>query len=180
MSKVLYSIKGCVEFIKELVLVVLVALLFTSFIVSHNKIPTPSMVSTINEQDHILTTMVPYYYRNPEVGEIVVFKQGEESWVKRVIGLPGDIIDIREGQVYVNDEARDESAYLAAGMSSEPYPGSDHVTFPYTVPEDHYFLMGDNRAQSQDCRYLGAIARDKIYGKAWIKIYPFNQIGLLK
>ena len=180
MSKVLYSIKGMVEFIKELVLVVLVALLFTSFIVSHNKIPTPSMVSTINVNDHILTTMVPYYYRNPERGEVVVFKQGTEDWVKRVIGLPGDVIDIREGQVYLNGQVLDESAYLAAGMNSEPYLGSSPVDFPYTVPEDHYFLMGDNRIQSQDCRYLGAIARDKIYGKAWVKIYPFDQIGLLK
>ena len=180
MNKILCGIKGMVEFIKELVLVVLVALLFTTFIVSHNKIPTPSMVSTINVNDHILTTMVPYYYRNPERGEVVVFKQETEDWVKRVIGLPGDVVDIREGQVYVNNQLLDESAYLAAGMTSEPYLGSNHVEFPYTVPEGHYFLMGDNRVQSQDCRYLGAIARDKIYGKAWIKIYPFSQVGLLK
>lgn len=180
MKKVVYGMKSGVEFIKELVLVVLVALLFTSFIVSHNKIPTPSMVSTINVGDHILTTMVPYYYRDPKVGEIVVFKQGEESWVKRVIGLPGDIIDIRDGKVFVNDIEIDESAYLAVGATSAPYYGSNHVEFPYTVEEDHYFLMGDNREESQDCRYIGAIARENIYGKAWITIYPFNQFGTLK
>lgn len=180
MESAVSFVKHSIEFVKELILAVLMALLFTSFILSHNKIPTPSMVSTINVNDHILTAMVPYYYRDPNYGEIVVFKNGEESWVKRVIGLPGDVIDIREGNVYVNDEKIDESDYLASEGISEPYAGSDHVDFPYTVPEDSYFLMGDNRTQSQDSRYIGSISRDKIYGKAWIKIYPFNQIGLLK
>ncbi len=173
-------IKRGIEFIKELILAVLMALLFTSFIVSHNKIPTPSMVSTINVNDHILTTMVPYYYRDPGYGEIVVFKNGDESWVKRVIGCPGDVIDIRDGNVYVNDVKIDESAYLAGEGISEPYAGSNHVSFPYTVPIDSYFLMGDNRMESQDSRYIGAVSRERIYGKAWVKIYPFDQIGVLK
>lgn len=172
-------IKSSLEYVKELVLIVLVALLFTIFIISHNKIPTASMVSTINEGDHVLTNMLPYYYRDPQYGEIVVFRHGTESWVKRVIGLPGDEIDIRDGQVYRNGELLDESAYLDEGVTSEPF-GMDPIDFPYTVPEDSYFLMGDNRFVSQDCRYLGAIPRSDIYGKAWIKIYPFNQIGLLE
>lgn len=179
MLKGLCSIKSGLEFIKELVLIVLVALLFTIFIVSHNKIPTASMVSTINEGDHVLTTMLPFYYRDPEYGEIVVFKHGTESWVKRVIGKPGDEMDIIDGIVYRNGEALDESDYLAEDTTSEPF-GQDPISFPYIVPEDHYFLMGDNRLVSQDCRYLGAIDRKDIYGKAWIKIYPFNEIGILK
>ena len=179
MLKALNGIKGGIEFIKELVLIVLVALLFTIFIVSHNKIPTASMVSTINEGDHVLTTMLPFYYRDPNYGEIVVFKHGTESWVKRVIGKPGDEIEIIDGMVYRNGEVLDESAYLAEDTTSEPL-GQDPISFPYIVPEDHYFLMGDNRLVSQDCRYLGAIDRKDIYGKAWIKIYPFNEIGTLK
>lgn len=176
---VMNGVKKGIEYIKELVLIVLVALLFTIFIVSHNKIPTASMVSTINEGDHVLTTMLPYYYRDPEYGEIVVFKHGTESWVKRVIGKPGDEIDIRGGMVYRNGKQLDESAYLAPDTTSEPF-GMDPIDFPYVVPEAHYFLMGDNRLVSQDCRYLGAISREDIYGKAWIKIYPFNEIGKLK
>ncbi len=179
MLTILGSVKRGLEFIKELVLIVLVALLFTMFIVSHNKIPTSSMVSTINEGDHVLTTMIPYYYRDPEYGEIVVFKHGDENWVKRVIGKPGDEMDIIDGAVYRNGEKLEESAYLAEGMTSQPF-GADPIDFPYIVPEDHYFLLGDNRIVSQDCRYLGAIDRKDIYGKAWIKIYPFNQIGKLK
>ena len=180
MKKSLMIVKQGIEFIKELVFVVLVVLLFTTFIVSHNKIPTQSMVSTINIGDHILTTMIPYYYRNPKRGEIVVFKQGTEKWVKRVIGLPGDEIDIRDGEVYVNNEKIDESAYIMEGASSAPYEGMNPVSFPYRVPEEHYFLMGDNREESKDCRYIGAVSRDNIYGKAWVKIFPFDEIGILK
>lgn len=180
MLKVLNGLKSGLEFIKELVLIVLVALLFTSFIISHNKIPTSSMVSTINVGDHVLTNMLPYYYRDPQYGEIVVFRRPDgESWVKRVVGLPGDVIDIQEGQVYRNGELLDESAYLDKGVTSEPL-GANPISFPYIVPEEHYFLMGDNRFVSQDCRYLGAIPREDIYGKAWIKIYPFNEIGMLE
>lgn len=180
MQSVLNRLKGGLEFIKELVLIVLVALLFTSFIMSHNKIPTSSMVSTINIGDHVLTNMFPYYYRDPEYGEIVVFhRPNGESWVKRVIGLPGDTIDIINGEVYRNGECLDETAYLDEGVTSEPL-GADPLSFPYTVPDGCYFLMGDNRFVSQDSRYIGAIPRKDIYGKAWIKIYPFNEIGILK
>jgi len=180
MIKQLNALKSGIEYIKELVLIVLVALLFTIFIISHNKIPTSSMVSTINEGDHVLTNMIPYYYRDPAYGEIVVFKRDNgESWVKRVIGRPGDTIDIIDGMVYRNGEKLDESFYLAEDTTSEPL-GGDAIEFPYTVPEDSYFLMGDNRIYSYDCRYLGAIKRADIYGKAWVKIYPFNEIGVLQ
>ena len=180
MLKQLNKCKVWIEFLRELVLMLLCAVLFIIFIISHNKIPTSSMVSTINEGDHVLTTMIPYYYRDPQYGEIVVFNRPNgESWVKRVIGMPGDTIDIIDGMVYRNGEMLDESSYLDEGVTSEPL-GESPVSFPYTVPEDCYFLMGDNRFASYDCRYIGAIPREDIYGKAWLKIYPFNQIGVLK
>ncbi|WP_069997587.1 signal peptidase I [Cellulosilyticum sp. I15G10I2] len=179
MGKNIEITKKSIEFIKELILAVLMALLFTVFIISHNKIPSPSMVDTINEGDHILTSMLPYYYRDPHRGEIVVFKQGDENWIKRVIGEPGDTIDILEGNVYVNGIKVDESNYVSEEGASEPTPFLTSISFPYEVPSEHYFLMGDNRQQSHDSRYLGAISRENIYGKGWIKVYPFNHVGLL-
>ena len=184
----LKQIKTGLEWSKELILTVLLAVLCICFIISHNEVPSGSMIPTIQEGDHLLTNMIPYYYSDPQYGEIVVFKRPSgEAWIKRVIGLPGDEIDIREGRVYRNNKLLDESAYLDESVSSTP---SDLVkiegkimtpiAFPYTVPDDCYFLMGDNREESGDCRYLGAIKREAIYGKAWIKVYPFREIGALK
>lgn len=179
MNNYLDKTKNVIEFIKELILAVLLALLFTSFIVSHNKIPTESMVDTINIGDHMLTNMLPYYYRDPYKGEIVVFKQGEERWVKRVIGEPGETIDIQEGNVYINGVRLNELEYLSEeGISTPSFPTS--IIFPYTIPEGEYFLMGDNRPASGDSRYIGSVKRENIYGKGWVKIYPLNQLGLLK
>lgn len=184
----LKKIKSGLEFSKELVLTALLAVLWICFIISHNEVPSGSMIPTIQEGDHLLTNMIPYYYSDPKYGEIVVFRRPSgEAWVKRVIGLPGDEMDIREGKVYQNGKLLDESAYLDAAVSSTPselVQIEDRimapVTFPYTVPDGCYFLMGDNREESGDCRYLGAIKREDIYGKAWIKVYPFSEIGFLK
>ncbi len=173
------QIKKGIEFIKELALTVLLAVLLTTFIVSHNEIPTGSMIATINEHDHILVNLLPYYYRDPVRGEIVVFRQGDEIWVKRAIGEPGDVVDIRQGNVYINNERLDERAYLASEGTSQ-VTGGAAVTFPYKLGEKDYFLMGDNRQNSWDSRYIGPISRDKIYGKGWLKIYPFTQIGRLR
>ncbi len=185
MSAVDKGVKSTIEFIKELILILLAAFLFINFIFSHNKIPTRSMVSTINPNDHIITNILPYYYRDPDYGEIVVFHMpNEQNWVKRVIGKPGDVIDIIDGYVYRNGEQIDESAYVEQEGVSEPRLGPDSTPreFPFTVPEGEYFLMGDNRLESLDCRYLevGLIKREQIYGKGWIKIYPFNEVGVLE
>lgn len=176
------SIKKIIVEIKELVLIVLVFLLFSTFIISQNVIPSPSMVSTVNIGDRILVSRLPFYYRLPQQGEIIVF-DGPDGypWIKRVIGMPGDEIDIREGNIYINQEAVDESAYLMETGISELSPIIETVIdYPYTVPEGHYFLLGDNRLESVDCRYIGAISEDKIIGKAFFRIYPFNKIGEIK
>jgi len=181
-------VKQALETGKELLLTVFLAILFINFVISHHEVPSSSMVSTINEHDHVMATRIPYYYRKPVYGEIVVFERPDgKSWVKRVIGLPGDVINIIDGKVYRNGEKLDESAYVPEDMSSQP---DDYVelegqilaaqTFPYTVPEESYFLMGDNREVSGDCRYLGAIKEEAIYAKVIFRIYPFNAIGSIK
>lgn len=184
----LKQIKAGLEFSKELVLTALLAVLCICFIISHNEVPSGSMIPTIQEGDHLLTNMIPYYYSDPQYGDIVVFRRPSgEAWVKRVIGLPGDEMDIREGKVYRNGKLLDESAYLDETVTSTPSELVQieetimtPIAFPYTVPDGCYFLMGDNREESGDCRYLGAIKREDIYGKAWIKVYPFSEIGFLK
>ena len=176
-----FKVKRVLEFIKEIVLVVLLCLLFFSFILSQNKIPTGLMIDTININDRILVSPIPFYYRNPSQGEIVVFHQEGNMWVKRVIGMPGDEIDSGEGNVYINGVFYDEQQYLASERISEPNsPWEDPVNFPYIVPPNHYFLMGDNRMESRDSRYIGAVSREEMIGIPILRIYPFNRIGSLK
>ena len=168
--------------LKEMMMLFLTVMLFMSFIISQNKIPSASMVNTLNVGDRLLVARVPYYYRSPKRGEIVVFNGPDgNQWIKSVIGMPGEVIDMKEGNIYINGSYFDETAYLSdLGISGlNPYEVSV-VQYPYTVPSNHYFLMGDNRLQSKDCRYIGAIADEDIIGKALLKVYPFNQIGVIR
>lgn len=172
------QLKRLIERIKELILAVLSAVLISSFIISHTKVPTASMVSTINPGDHLIVNRIPYYYRDPIRGEIVVFYFEEDHLIKRIIGVPGDEINIESGKVYVNGKVLEE-AYLNDKENTYLYAGSK-VKFPYIVPEGYYFMMGDNRSNSKDSRVFGPIARKEILAKAGLCIYPFNRIGILK
>lgn len=167
----------------DLAIVLVIAFSITEFIVSINIIPTGSMIPTINIRNRVITTQLPFYYRKPNYGEIVVFESlNNERWIKRIIGKPGDTIDIINGKVYRNGEKLDESAYLDDNITSEPLPGNTAQDFPLKIPQGKYFLMGDNRENSFDCRYteVGLIAEDKILAKALVRVYPFNQIEPLE
>ena len=176
------SIKKIIVEVKEIVMLVFAIILFMTFIISQNKIPSPSMVDTLRIGDRLLVSRLPFYYRLPQRGEIVVFNGPDgKPWIKRVVGMPGEIIDIKEGNIYINDTYFDETAYLQEMGVSELDPSEPTVVqYPYTVPKGHYFLMGDNRLESKDCRYIGAISEEDITGKALLKVYPFNEIGMLK
>lgn len=178
MEKALRRTIHILEFIKDPLLAVLAALLITNFLVVHTQIPTGSMIPTINKGDHMLINRVPFYYRDPARGEIVIFRQDDINLVKRVIGLPGDQVELLDGSVYINGKPLDESAYLNADIYS--YPLDSDVEFPYTVPEGHYFVMGDNRGNSQDSRYFGAIPRTDIFAKGGVKIWPLQDIGMVR
>ncbi len=140
-------------------------------------IPSASMETTLMIQDHIIANKVAYNYGEIERGDIVVFVPPADyndirikHLVKRVIGLPGDTLEAREGRMYVNGE-----------VLSEPYlpPGTLTTNLPPTqVPQGEYFMMGDNRSNSQDSRTpLGTIERDLIVGRADFRIWPFGRLG---
>ncbi|MBE6023638.1 MAG: signal peptidase I [Cellulosilyticum sp.] len=178
-----YSIlKNFLIEIREIVIVVFTVAFIMTFIISQNKIPSGSMIPTLKVQDRLLVSMLPYYYRGPNRGEIVVFNGPDgNKWIKRVIGLPGETIDIQEGNIYINGSLFDESKYLNEQAISTLNPTlSTKISYPYTIPEDSYFLLGDNRLESYDCRYIGAIREEEITGKAFYRIYPFRSIGQLE
>jgi signal peptidase I len=179
LNKHAISIKVLIEFLKEPLLAVLAALMISGFIISHTKIPTGSMMFTINPGDHLIVNRLPYYYRDPERGEIVVFKYEGENLIKRMIAKPGDVISIIHNNIYVNDKKLDEASYLKDLDSTYEFSGSD-ITFPYKVPEGYYFVMGDNRKNSKDSRYFGPIPRESIFAKGGLRIYPLNRIGIVQ
>lgn len=168
--------------IKEIIIVIFVVIFIMTFIISQNTIPSGSMIPTLNIKDRLLVSMLPYYYRSPERGEMVVFNGPDgQKWIKRVVGLPGETVDIKEGNIYIDGERLDESLYLQEEGISEPNPIlTSAINYPYTIPDGHYFLLGDNRLESYDCRYIGVIPEEEITGKAIYRIYPFKDMGRLK
>ena len=162
------------SWIMVIVVAFVLAFIITHFIIIKAEVPTGSMESTIMVGDRLIGNRLAYLFSDPKRGDIVIFKcpdNEEETYIKRVIGLPGETIRIEDGVLYINDEVYEED-YL-----NEPMLGSYG---PFTVPEGHYFMMGDNRNHSWDSRKWTNhyVAKNKIFGKAWLRYEP--SIGLLK
>lgn len=176
------KVRELLSVLREWMIILLTMVLISVFIVSMNAIPSGSMISTLKIGDHLLVNYIPFYYRQPKRGEVVVFNgPNGAKWVKRVIGMPGETIDIIEGDVYIEGKKIDESAYLSSsGISALNPLEIPFQAFPYKIPEGHYFMMGDNRLESKDSRYIGPISYKDIVGKAWIKVYPLSRIGLIE
>ena len=167
---------GAIEFV--VILLISFALVFgfvRPFVVEAFYIPSQSMVPTLKVQDRVLVNKFIYRFSEPERGDIVVFQSVEgsrEELIKRVVGLPGDEIAVRDGKLFVNGEPQ-----------SEPYVNKkfpDRSTFaPTKVPKGHYFMMGDNRANSRDSRFFGPVPEKNIEGEAFLRFWPLNRIGSL-
>ncbi len=167
---------GFVEYL--VILVVSFALVFgfvRPFVVEAFYIPSESMVPTLKVDDRVLVNKFIYRFSEPARGDIVVFRSvegGGEDLIKRVVGVPGDEISVRGGRLFVNGEPQ-----------GEPYVNKrfpDRSTFaPTTVPKGHYFMMGDNRANSRDSRFFGAVPKKNIEGEAFVRFWPPDRIGSL-
>ena len=182
------------RWLREGVIVVLVAVvvavLLRAFVVQTFFIPSGSMEPTLQIGDRILVNKLSYHLHGVDRGDIVVFSRpaaencgGPEvnDLVKRVIGLPGDLISLSGGYVYVDGKRLDES-WLPASEQGQTQPGppgnSSNLTRPYHVPSGNYFVMGDNRMDSCDSRYWGPIAKSLIVGKVELRVWPLNSLRL--
>ncbi len=182
------------ENVYSLALAFLLALVIRTFIVQAFKIPSGSMLPTLQIGDHILVlkfaygTRVPFTdhviqalgLREPQRGDIVVFRYPRdecEDYIKRIIGLPGDTIEVRNRRVFINGEPMPDAwghcpdGKLMSDLDADCGPPAMRIDYvaPFHVPEDRYFMMGDNRQHSQDSRFWGTVERDKLLGRAvWI------------
>lgn len=145
------------------------AVLTNHFLIVNAKIPSGSMIPTIQEGNRIIGNRLAYINSDPKRGDIVVFYYPDDEsqkFIKRIIGLPGETIYITDGIVYIDGQPLDESEYLTV----ETYG----VSGPFTIPDNCYFMMGDNRNSSNDSRFWGNhfVSRDKIIAKALFCYFP--------
>ncbi|HIX30012.1 MAG TPA: signal peptidase I [Candidatus Blautia stercoravium] len=163
-------------YVKMILFVVIVVLVVDNFLLINAVIPSESMENTIMTGDRIFGNRLAYLFEDPERYDIVIFKYPDDEsqrFIKRVIGLPGETVEIREGKVYINgsDTPLDDS------FTPETPVGNFG---PYTVPEGCYFMLGDNRNNSRDSRMWDNpyVKKEKILGKAVLRYFP--GIELLK
>ncbi len=178
------------ENIEAITLAIILALFIRAFIIQAFKIPSGSMQNTLQIGDHILvnkfiygvklpftsTTIIPY--KNPQRGDIVVFKFRQEpkkDFIKRTIGIPGDVIEIRNKEVYVNKKRFEQDYAIYTDLHIIPKAMQPRDNFgPVTVPEDSIFVMGDNRDHSYDSRFWGFVNLKDVKGKAFIIYWSWN------
>lgn len=162
-------LKEILSYVWYIAIAIIAAFIITHFIIINTWVPTGSMNNTIMDNDKIIGLRFTYAFSSPKRGDIVIFKYPDDesrNFVKRVIGIPGDVVDISDGKVSVNGEIIDEP-YI-----KEPMDTSE--TLHFEVPDNSYFVMGDNRNNSNDARYwktTNYVSKDKILAKGWLRYY---------
>jgi len=172
------------DYVEAIVVALILALIIRTFLVQAFKIPSGSMEDTLLVGDHLLVTKFAYDIKipfldksilrtgDPKHGEVIVFEypqNRDQDYIKRVIGVPGDTVELRNNVVYRNGQKVDES-YLKL----DPTPGDKADYGPITVPPDSFFVMGDNRDHSLDSRYWGFVPRSYIRGKALLIYFSWE------
>ncbi len=174
--------KGPWNVVLEYLVVVLIgaaiAIFLTQVVIINAEVPTGSMESTINVNDRVIGLRLTYYFNSPKRGDIVIFKcpdpgpDYDKLYVKRVIGLPGETVEIKAGQVWIKTVDGEyfmlEEDYLNE-TPSETHPKNNET---YVVPEGEYFTMGDNRNKSNDSRFWGTVEEDRILAEVLFRYFP--------
>jgi signal peptidase I len=165
-------LREIVDWLKYIAIAVVLALLINNFVLINAEVPTGSMEKTIMVKDRLFAFRLSYVFSEPKRGDIVVFKFPDNEtipYVKRIIGLPGETVEIIDGKVYINDKLLDEPYLTVVPQGSWG---------PYHVPADSYFMLGDNRNTSVDSRFWENtyVHKDKILGKIFLRYWPNPKI----
>lgn len=164
-----------VEWGKAIIVAVIVVLLVKTFIFGTSIVDGHSMDPTLEDGERVIFNKLVYWIGDPSHGDIVIIERPQKNYVKRVIALPGETVEVSKHELYINGEKYEQSF---VNEDARMHTGNFG---PVKVPEDEYFVMGDNRAISKDSRNgLGFIERDDITGKSEFIIYPFNKWGITR
>jgi len=153
--------------------------LVITFLGQRTYVSGDSMKNMLEDGDNLIVDKITYRFTDPQRFDIIVFpfQYGEKVYyIKRIIGLPGETIRVQDGEIYVDGEILEES------YGREVMRSSGIAEDPIVLGEDEYFVLGDNRNDSMDSRdpSVGLIKRDHIIGRAWMRVWPLNEIGVLK
>lgn len=164
-----------------LFIALILALLIRVFVAEPRFIPSDSMVPTLEVGDRLVVEKVSYHFHPPHFGDIIVFDppqllqeygfKKDQAFIKRIIGEPGQTVRISGGKVYINDRPLNEP-YIAAPP--------DYVLPTVKVPDGHFFVMGDNRPNSNDSHVWGFLPQENIIGHACFRFYPFDRLGIVR
>lgn len=172
------DIRAVLEMILYFALVAGITFLIIHFVGQRTVVNGVSMQPTLSDGDNLIVDKLSYRFRDPDRFDIIVFPQGDGRYfIKRIIGLPGENVRIDEdGSIYIDGEKLSES--YGKEVIQDPGLAKDGIE----LGADEYFVLGDNRNDSMDSRMaeVGPIVGERIMGRAWLRIYPFDQIGFLK
>ncbi|KKP63792.1 MAG: Signal peptidase I [candidate division WS6 bacterium GW2011_GWE1_34_7] len=180
-TEVLGSIGSFIYSFTETVLISLVlAIVLYLFIMTPHEVVGNSMHPTYKNGEFLMANKISYKFSIPQRGDVIIFKYSEtQDFIKRVVGIEGDEVMIKDGKIYINGALLDESSYLADTVVTNG--GSYiHEGQTVTVGENQYFVCGDNRTNSSDSREFGPVDKSKIKGKAWIVFFPFDEFRLVQ
>ena len=165
------------DILEVIVLAVGIFLIVYLLILRPHKIKGQSMHPTFPDAEYLLTEKVSYYRRDPQRGDVIVFKPpiSEDEFIKRVIALPGETVMVLNNKIFVNDKELKED-YINVDTNAGAFLSEGTK---YTVPSGNYFVMGDNRPHSSDSRAWGPITKKVITGKAWLIYFPFKLAGFV-
>ena len=163
-----------------ILVVVCATYLIVTYVGQRTKVSGDSMEATLQDKDNLIVDKISYRFRDPKRFEIVVFPykyQENTYYIKRIIGLPGETVQVIDGYVYINGEKLEESYGLEV-MEESTY---GIAKSPIELGEDEYFVLGDNRNHSADSReaHVGLIKKEDFIGRAWIRIWPLKSIGVI-
>ena len=169
------------DFLQSIVVIMAIMVMVYLFIISPQEISGESMFPTFQDGEYILTNKIEYKLQDPQRGEVVVFKSPgnkDIDFIKRIIGIPGDRVNVINGKYYLNGQLLPET-YLPDGLYT--FAGSFlKENTEIIVPPGRYFVSGDNRPHSLDSREFGTIPREDIIGRAIFRYWPFDRVTIIK
>ena len=167
------------EWIVYLAVVAVASILVITFVGQRTIVDGDSMLTTLHDGDNLWVDKLSFHFRDPQRYEIIVFPYQYKQntyYIKRIIGLPGETVQVKDGYVYIDGEKLDEH------YGNEPMSNPGIAAEPIELGEDEYFVLGDNRNHSSDSRdpKVGILKRKDLVGRAWIRIWPLNRLGVIR